>query len=116
MNLYAVIVNLDDTVRVVSRDVVKETPQFYFITRGGHDMPWNERNAFGYSERISKVVAHTTPQASVRAYMTRRQRDKETARAVVAQATKQIASASEALQALGDYGSSIPPDPPEVHK
>lgn len=96
MELFAVAVNRDDTVRVVAVPVVKETPMFYFI-----DPPDNEdRYVLGYGRRIDKAGAHTTAVAALDAYMEQRRRHKEAAREVVAQATKQIASANELRMAL----------------
>jgi hypothetical protein len=39
MQIFGVVVNPDDTVRVIARDVVKETPQFYFMARPAADLP-----------------------------------------------------------------------------
>jgi hypothetical protein len=75
MQIFGVVVNPDDTVRVIARDVVKET----------------------YSERIVKADARTSARAALEHYMARRQRQKADAQAVVAQATRQIASANELL-------------------
>jgi hypothetical protein len=101
MQIFGVVVNPDDTVRVIARDVVKETPQFYFMARPAADLPWREhqdmRAAFGYSERIVKADARTSARAALEHYMARRQRQKADAQAVVAQATRQIASANELL-------------------
>ena len=97
MKLFAVVVNKDDTVRVVSREVERVTAQFYYIPEPSQDAPWDERYPFGYGQRIVKALAHTSARAALEDYMARRQRDKEDARAVVAQATKQIASANELL-------------------
>lgn len=104
MKIYAVKVNRNDTVRVVSVEVVKETPQFYIID-DARGLDWNDprredRSAFGYSSRVQKQNAHTTERAALEHYMARRQRDKEHAKAVVAQATKQVASANELLMHL----------------
>lgn len=110
MQVFAVVVNRDDTVKVVAEDVVKVTPAFYFIAnRSRDDVPWQERHAFGYSQRLDKSCAHVTAQSALSAYMARRQRDKENARAVVAQATKQIAAANEALQALPPAVDAVDP-------
>lgn len=95
-HLYAVKVRRDDTVEVVTTEVVKETPQFFIISHhaDGDGYP------FGYSTRLVKERAHTSARDAVEAYMGKRQRDKEHAKAVIAQATKQIASANELLMHL----------------
>ena len=103
--LYAVVVNRDDTVRVVSVDVVKETPQYYVIEARVRDLKWNDpererRDAFGYSDRQLKERSFTSARAALEAYMTRRQRDKANAQSVIGQATKQVASANELLMQL----------------
>jgi hypothetical protein len=104
MQIFGVAVNTDDTVRVIARDVVKETPQFYFVARLAADLPWREyqdiRAAFGYSERIAKDASHVSARSALAHYMARRQRDKANAQAVISQATKQIASANELLMHL----------------
>lgn len=108
--IFGVVVERDDTVRVLATDVAKVTPQFYCIEAPKTD-DWRERSdfhsAFGYRNRIEKGFAHVTARAALEAYMAKRQRDKENARAVVAQATKQIASANELLMHL-------PESPPAV--
>lgn len=89
MELFAVEVNRDDTVRVVSVPVEKETAQFYYIGTA-------ERcAAFGYNSRVLKENAYTSARAALDAYMQRRQWDKQHALTVAGQATKQIASANE---------------------
>ena len=98
--IFAVVVNKDDTVRVVSRVVERTTAQFYYIPKPPNDALWDERYPFGYNARIEKQFAHTSARAALEHYMARRQRDKENAKAVIAQATKQIASANEALMHL----------------
>jgi hypothetical protein len=105
MQLFQIVVNRDDSVQLASVDVVKETPQFYFITPKQRDLAWNDpkrtlRDAFGYSDRILKDCAFTSARAALTFYMARRQMDKANAKAVVAQATKQIASANELLMHL----------------
>ena len=104
MELFQVAVNKDDSVRVARIGVIKETRLFYYIESRAslRDLKWSdpkraERDAFGYSDRVDKSGAFTTPRAALENYMTRRQRDKSNAQAVVAQATKQIASANELL-------------------
>lgn len=100
--LFAVLVNRDDTVRVVARDVQKTTPHFYYIDkRERANDDWDVHRAFGWSTRIEKSAAHVTARAALEAYMAKRQRDKANAKAVIAQATKQIASANEALAKAG---------------
>lgn len=98
MKVYAVKVNRDDSVSVVSADVVKETPLYYFR----EEIDWQDprHGAFRYSTRMEKAFAHTTARAALEHYMERRQRDKANAQAVIGQATKQIASANELLMHL----------------
>ena len=108
MKIYAIAVNKDDTVRVVSIDVVKETPQFYitYAWKLMSDLKYSDprrsdlRDAFGCSDRTLKAGAFTSAGAALTAYMERRQRDKAAAQSVVGQATKQIASANELLMQL----------------
>lgn len=113
MELYGVLVNADDTVRVVSVPVVKETAKSYFIARPA----WDVGNAFGmrWVERIDKRGrAFTSACEALDAYMAMRQSDKAAALSVAGQATKQIASANELRQAMakadrqaaGEAGSS----------
>jgi hypothetical protein len=110
MQIFGVVVNRDDTVRVLSADVVKETPQFYIIQAPqSHD--WRVRSdftsAFGYSKRIGKASANTTARVALERYMARRQQHKASAQAVIAQATKQIASANELLMHLPELAQSV---------
>ena len=101
--LYAVVVNRDDTVRVVSHQAT-EKQTFYALGRGNYE--WNDprREAFNavgnYRTRVSKDRACTSARAALEAYMKRRQSDKASAQAVIGQATKQIASANELLMHL----------------
>ena len=102
--LYAVKVQRDDTVTVQSVDVVKETPQFYYIasTRG---LEWNDprrvaRDAFGYSDRVPKDNAHVTARAALSRYIARRNADRANARATALQCDKQIESADRLLESL----------------
>lgn len=105
MQIFGVLVNRDDTVTVVAADVVKQTRMFYVREKfAGWEDP--RRPAFPYSERVDKSVAHLTARSALEAYMAKRQRDKENAKAVVAQATKQIASANELLMHLPPASSS----------
>lgn len=100
MKIYAVAVNRDDTVSVVSVTVDRETPQYYFC-ECIPSLRWDDpRRAFGYGKRIIKERAFISERAALEAYMARRQRDKANAQGVVGQATKQIASANELLMKL----------------
>jgi hypothetical protein len=105
MQVFAVKVNRDDTVSVVSAEVVKETPVYYFREKMSYEDP--RRSAFNYSERIEKAGAHTSARSALEAYMRRRQRDKAGALAVAGQATKQIASANELLMHLPEEPQSV---------
>ena len=109
MQIFAVRVHRDDTVSTVAVDVVKETPQFYFIEWPDGD----DCYAFGYSKRIPKDGAFTSALAALEHYVARRQRDTANAQAVVAQATKQIASANIALMqaavGVGTWSAAVDP-------
>ena len=103
--LYTVVVNRDDTVRVESVAVLRETPQFYFIESKNRDLRWADpeyqrRDAFGYSDRVPRERFRLSAKEAIRVYMQRRQRDKDDALTVAGQATKQIASANELLHAI----------------
>jgi hypothetical protein len=111
MKLFAVVVNRDDTVRVVARDVQKTTRLFYYIGDAADDIKdFSERWAFGYRSRIGKDLAHTSARSALEAYMKRRKNDKQNALSVAGQATKQIASANELLMHLPP-DESPQPDP-----
>lgn len=101
MKLFAVAVNRDDTVQVVSTEVVRETRMYYF-REDYSGMPYNDprRSAFGYTVRIDKDRAYTSARAALEAYMAKRQRHKSEAQSIIGQATKQIASANELLTKL----------------
>lgn len=107
--LYGVVVNRDDTVRVVSHPA-KETPSLYLLGHERYD--WNDprreaHNAVGnYRSRVPKSAAFTSARAALEAYMKRRQSDKASAQAVIGQATKQIASANELLMHLPDEAAT----------
>lgn len=101
MELFAVKVNRDDTVSVVSVTVKSETAQNYVLPRVGWEEPGHDAiSAYGFRTRIAKSQAHTTARAALEAYMKRRQEDKANAQCVIGQATKQIASANELLMHL----------------
>ena len=106
--LFAVKVNRDDTVQVLSIAVTKETPYYYYITdiKDSNDP---RRGLWGWGTRVEKSVAMLSARAALEVYMARRQRDKANAKAVIAQATKQIASANELLMhCQSDPGPQTP--------
>lgn len=109
MQIFGVVVNRDDTVRVLAADVAKETPQFYVIAVPEFGNDWRAssdfRAAFGYTSRIMKQKAHLSERAALQSYMAMRRRHAEDAKDVIAQATKQIASANELLMRLSDASS-----------
>lgn len=114
MKVYAVKVNRDDTVQVISAEVNKETPQFYMITfPSGED-----RYAFGYSNRLPKCSpkAALSERNALERYMAKRQLDRDHAKSVIGQANKQIASANELLMHLppDERSESAPSDPAVV--
>lgn len=113
MQLFAVKVNRDDTVKVVAVEVAKVTPQFYVREDFGD---WNDdrRGAFPWSKRIPKESAFLTDRAALQAYMARRQEQKAIAQAVVGQATKQIASANELLMHLPEEPQAVAAVDPHV--
>lgn len=98
--LYGVAVNKDDSVRVVSVPVKRETSKSYFTERPA----WDVSSAFGMNwvtrRGKSEFRLFLSADAALDAYMRQRQQDKADANAVVAQATKQIASANELRQAI----------------
>ena len=99
MKIYEVAVKRDDTVAVVSVNVLKETPQFYMIESRSGDLKWDDplRNAFGGSwcSRIEKRRTHISARAALDAYIEKRQTHKANMQTAIDQATKQIASANE---------------------
>jgi hypothetical protein len=103
MKVYGVAVNRDDTVRVESAEVVRETRLYYFREKFG-DYTDTRGAAFDWCERIPKERAHLSARAALEAYMRRRQSDKQDALAVAGQATKQIASANELLMKEPEFG------------
>lgn len=112
MKIFDVVVNRDDTVQVVSVDVVKETKTFYFIA-SRRDVPYREPiyGAFGGSwvTRIPKGRTFTTARAALKHYMERRQTAKQNALTLIGQATKQIASANELLMAEPTSPDAVDP-------
>jgi len=90
--IFAVSIGRDNLPRVVSANVLSETPQFYTIDRS------DAGAAFGYRSRPLKRNCETTPEGALLRYVVQRERDRDNALAVVKQAEAQIDVARVLLQ------------------